>query len=352
MPEASTQISSHQQWMIDPQLRKYEIRIIEMFEEIVETKGRNKSLGQITAYFFMYQKLTQNQIQQLTGLSKGTISPILQFLLNVEFLYKEKIPGKRENLYIASSNIFQYAIDFITQLRSSFSQSVAFLTNIANRIKASNIPSSKKFLYERVERMLQLFSDFVQAIDIVIDGIIKKKIVEDRLIEQTSALNLARSSNIEDIERGIVDFFSKSPLFFFSKASFSKILGLLFIHKKLSQKQLKELTGFSVGAISQDLKTLEAFGIIIRQQVSYSKSIRYTYMMAPVSATLVKLIVKLVKTRLRWKPILEEMKKELEDNYVELGILNGYNAIFTIISILYRYMPIYEDLLNQITSLK
>ncbi|MFX0095028.1 MAG: hypothetical protein ACFFBD_25050 [Candidatus Hodarchaeota archaeon] len=347
MPESSPKISSQRQWMIDSRLRKYERIIIDMFEEIVEIKGRKTALGQIVAYFFIYQRLTQNQIHTLTGLSKGTISPILQFLLNIDFLHKEKIPGTHTNQYIMLSNTVQYVTETLTQLKAYFSQSAIFFNDIHRRIDPSQLPSSKKILLDRVASMVRYLSEFMTMMSIMENRTLMENRTEHRPINQKNKANLTQFSDIGEIEHEIVDFFIKSPLFYFQKSSLSKLFGLLFINESLSQKQLKQLSGFSSGAISQDLKVLEAFGFVIREPTSHSRSSKYAYKMVPVSTTLLKLVITLAETRMRWKPVLEGMKRELEDKFVELSVLNGYNAIYTIISVLIRYMPIYEELVKQ-----
>jgi DNA-binding transcriptional regulator GbsR (MarR family) len=57
------------------------------------------------------------------------------------------------------------------------------------------------------------------------------------------------------------------------------ILGYIGIHKKLTQKQLKDLTNLSSGTISKKLRDIIALGIIIKERIP--KSNENLYIIAP-----------------------------------------------------------------------
>ena len=57
------------------------------------------------------------------------------------------------------------------------------------------------------------------------------------------------------------------------------ILGYIGIHKKLTQKQLKDLTKLSTGTISKKLRDILAFGIVRKEKIP--KTNEYLYINAP-----------------------------------------------------------------------
>jgi DNA-binding transcriptional regulator GbsR (MarR family) len=57
------------------------------------------------------------------------------------------------------------------------------------------------------------------------------------------------------------------------------ILGYIGIHKKLTQKQLKDLTGLSAGTISKKLRDILNLGVIRKEMIP--KSNEYLYFNAP-----------------------------------------------------------------------
>ena len=57
------------------------------------------------------------------------------------------------------------------------------------------------------------------------------------------------------------------------------ILGYVGIHKRLTQKQLKDLTKLSMGTISKKLREILAFGIVRKEKIP--KTNEYLYINAP-----------------------------------------------------------------------
>ncbi len=329
--------------MLAPRLRKFEAKIVEMCEDIAKTKGTNEKEARIIGYFFIHRKLTQKQIHELTGFSMGTIIPILRYLVTMKFLFKEKIPGTHTNQYMVMGNINQFSAQLIIQFKLLGEQAIKFFKEMHTKISSTEIIQSKEFLLGRIKDIIQYFKEFLNVVNIAINKLIKEDITKTGQSELKLFSSPTEFSDIHEIERNIIDFFSKITLLQTSKYSFSKLLGILFTHESLTQKQLQTLTGFSAGTVSQDLKLMENMGLIIR---SNTKSARIIYQLAPASTMLIKFTKDKTNTVLKWKPILEEMKQELDDNFNELGVLKGFDTIYTVISQIQRVFPIYEQLSN------
>ncbi|MFX0025308.1 MAG: hypothetical protein ACFE8M_02760 [Candidatus Hermodarchaeota archaeon] len=72
---------------------------------------------------------------------------------------------------------------------------------------------------------------------------------------------------LKDFEQELVEFFSDLTEEDPKGNAYTDIAAYLFIHRNLTQKQLKELTGFSVGSISNILSILENTGVIEKKPV-------------------------------------------------------------------------------------
>jgi DNA-binding transcriptional regulator GbsR (MarR family) len=75
-------------------------------------------------------------------------------------------------------------------------------------------------------------------------------------------------SEIKKIEDEFIDFIVSSPLFIGEKLIFSTIKAYFMTRENLTQEELKELSGFSSGAISQELKKLLKRGLIEISNIS------------------------------------------------------------------------------------
>ncbi len=82
-----------------------------------------------------------------------------------------------------------------------------------------------------------------------------------------SLSNHILKGKLKDFEQELVEFFSDLTEENPKGNTYTDIAAYLFIHRKLTQKQLKELTGFSLGSISNILSILENTGIIEKKPV-------------------------------------------------------------------------------------
>jgi len=83
---------------------------------------------------------------------------------------------------------------------------------------------------------------------------------------------------IQEIEKElikiIVDMGSNSPL----SPKLTEILGYLLLHGELTQAQLKELTGFSIGTISSNLNQMISLNIVRKQLIPKTRTYKYIFL--------------------------------------------------------------------------
>ncbi|MFX0005195.1 MAG: hypothetical protein ACFFA7_00285 [Promethearchaeota archaeon] len=72
----------------------------------------------------------------------------------------------------------------------------------------------------------------------------------------------------------IVDLGSNSPL----SPKLTEILGYLLLHDELTQAQLKELTGFSIGTISSNLNQMVSLNIVRKELIPKTRTYKYIFL--------------------------------------------------------------------------
>ena len=84
---------------------------------------------------------------------------------------------------------------------------------------------------------------------------------------------------IKEYEQILIDFVLDSGRAKSVDPNLQLILGYIGIHKKLTQKQLKDLTGLSTGTISKKLRDILTFGVIRKERIP--KTNEYLYISTP-----------------------------------------------------------------------
>jgi DNA-binding transcriptional regulator GbsR (MarR family) len=84
----------------DPEIRAIEQEIVEFFAtKGSQFTGRHLITSKVMIYFYVRKKLTQLDLQILTGFSAGTISKTVRQLLKMNIIAKETIPGTHKHIY-------------------------------------------------------------------------------------------------------------------------------------------------------------------------------------------------------------------------------------------------------------
>jgi DNA-binding transcriptional regulator GbsR (MarR family) len=81
---------------------------------------------------------------------------------------------------------------------------------------------------------------------------------------------------IRDYEKTLIKFFIDIGKNKDTPAKIQEILGYLIIHDKLSQSNLKELTGYSTGTISTTLGSLIELGVVQKERIAGSNKYLYS----------------------------------------------------------------------------
>jgi DNA-binding transcriptional regulator GbsR (MarR family) len=134
-------------------------------------------------------------------------------------------------------------------------------------------------------------------------------------------------SDIREIEKQIINYLLKSIISSARGTITSTILFYFVTRKDLTQSELKELTQYSVGKISQEIKNFVDLGVI---KVSKRSKPRI-YSMESIMAETFSRAINLLKINIKWEPKLLEIKEELVTKKQELLNFDGYENIKNIV---------------------
>jgi DNA-binding transcriptional regulator GbsR (MarR family) len=90
-----------------------------------------------------------------------------------------------------------------------------------------------------------------------------------------NADNQTAEQKLKTIEQQLVDIITNLSFLKGRQPKISRIIALIYLHRKTTQKQLREFTGYSLGTISTNLHALENMGIIRKTQAPQTRE--YTY---------------------------------------------------------------------------
>lgn len=80
---------------------------------------------------------------------------------------------------------------------------------------------------------------------------------------------------LKEIDNKLVDIITNLSFLKGRQPKTSKIIALIYLHKKTTQKQLRECTGYSLGTISTTLQSLEKMGIIHKTHDPQTREYNY-----------------------------------------------------------------------------
>jgi len=161
------------------------------------------------------------------------------------------------------------------------------------------------------------------------------------------------SKNIYDLEEKLILLIEKSPLFSFLKSDYIRIMGYFITREKLTQQNLKTLTGYSVGHISQGLNKLLELEIIESYKEKGAR--QSTYIMKSIGYSLLKRFLGAIRKGNEFKPMLIEINDQMENRKEEWRDLNGYSQIKTFVEErieMMRYFDFLEEIMeNELNKL-
>ena len=146
-------------------VRVYEKRLIEILVDAGKVKGQSAVFGSIIGYLLLHESLTQTQLKDLTGFSKGAISQSLKILSSVPAIKKEPLEGAREYLYSLGINMNDIASNIGSYKSESNELAIKFLQSKVQELDKYKDKSGYEVLSKRVTEMISFFEYNVKVLE-------------------------------------------------------------------------------------------------------------------------------------------------------------------------------------------
>jgi len=151
---------------------------------------------------------------------------------------------------------------------------------------------------------------------------------------------------IETIEKDIFKFLTSYSLFIGQKTTFITIKIYFITRKSLTQEKLQELTGFSRGTISQEIRKLISMDLIEKSGVSNTGEITYS-MKNPVIA-FIHSFRDLSNDISKFAKKINAIKEDIENEKVLIEKLHGFDKVYQLVNILANSIPLSLELIKLI----
>ena len=152
----------------DPEIRRIEKEIVTFFKEKgAEFWGKDPMFMTVLAYFYVREKLTQQDLRDLSGFSAGTVSKILRQLVEINVITKEIIPGTHKHLYTIDqptgifSQFFLPARKILSKCEDELKQTKARLIAHASEMRRTKGFSEMLAAVTLIQRSVHLVSTLI-----------------------------------------------------------------------------------------------------------------------------------------------------------------------------------------------
>ncbi len=160
-------------------IRAYEKRLVEILVDAGKTKGQNAVFGSIVGYLLLHRKLTQTQLKELAGFSKGAISQTLKILSSFPAIKKESIEGEREYAYTLGVNMADIANNIGSYKSESNELAIEFFQSKIQELNKNIDKKGYDILSKRVNNMINFFEYNIQILDKIKESSFIKELKED-----------------------------------------------------------------------------------------------------------------------------------------------------------------------------
>jgi DNA-binding transcriptional regulator GbsR (MarR family) len=140
--------------IFEGKIKEYEQVLIDFVLESGRAKSVDPNLQLILGYIGIHKKLTQKQLRDLTGLSRGTISNKLRDILALRVVKKEMIPKTNKYIYINTPETYKDTADTTLE---EFKEINRFLREKINDLEKFKDKKGVKFLSERIKGLIKTF---------------------------------------------------------------------------------------------------------------------------------------------------------------------------------------------------
>jgi DNA-binding transcriptional regulator GbsR (MarR family) len=168
-------------YLFEGRIREYEKKLIEFFVRAGKAKNQNTVLAKIIGCLMLHKRdgLTQNQIQEITGLSKGAISTNLKLIEVSPILKKERIKGTKIFLYSFGGDFSAIAVGTGTYKMEANEHARNFF--LTKKMQLSEYKDEKGYniLSERMAGIQHYLEIHKRLLNIILESDYMKKLEKD-----------------------------------------------------------------------------------------------------------------------------------------------------------------------------
>ncbi|MBD3253614.1 MAG: hypothetical protein GF383_00895 [Candidatus Lokiarchaeota archaeon] len=351
------------EYIYDRRIRKYEELIIDFVVKGGKNKRRSERESHIIGYLITHEKLTQKQIRDLSllyyqegarkGISRGSISNILNYNLDLGMIKRSKVPGKKKKFEYQLRGSF---LDYISSLGKNltlnlFKEEMSFYRSIKTqleRIRPQEIDNSElfKLLINRTNELIE-YLEFLETLLMkslysnVPESKASKSDYNVRKLYKKETSSYGGTSML-DLEKKIVTYILNSPFFIIEKESYAPVMAYLITRRVLTQSELQTLTGISSGLISEALNFFLNEGYIRAFKKDDISDRQIYYSLDSIAIFNLSRYQKRLQIILDFKPEVNRILNELKSREGELKNLAGYTRIRNYISEFKSVIPLIE----------
>ncbi len=342
----------------DKKIREYEQQIINFIVESGKNKRRFDIESHVLAYFLLRegQWLTQDNIRELSltfykkeskkGVSKGSISKILNMYERYRVLKKRKVANKKNAFEYSMTEPYnqlifstiEYGLEEIEKYISFFRIKLISLEDIKPKIKEEEF--LKVILIERVQELIDFFIFHKNLFENNL-GTTKEK--KETIVKSVEINKIQTKKSVSHIESDIIKFILDCPLFVIEETKYVPIMAYFFTRKRLTQEKIKKLTGFSAGMVSEGTNYLIKKRYIKLEKVRGVR--KRFYELSSIAYYNYLRFYRRFKSISKLYRKLNELNNELERKKEELKNIYGYTNIKERVKQFLNTMPLVEKLI-------
>ena len=149
---------------------------------------------------------------------------------------------------------------------------------------------------------------------------------------------------LRNIERKLVEIVANFGYLKGRSAKTSQVMAYIYIRQEVTQQQLRELTGYSLGTVSAVLQDLEALGVVSKHSSPSSRSSIYT-LARPLSQVLSQSMTGFQDYMAQINDFLKEIEVKLDKP--SLFKKQGYSHLKSFLDEMNVLIPAYQHILQK-----
>jgi len=162
-------------------IKEFEDRLINFFVKAGQLKGQNVTFSTIIGCFLIHNSLTQDQVRELTGFSKGSVSTNLNALEEYGFLKKKLIKGTRKYLYSFGGDFSRLSANTGAFKKEVNEKAKKFFQSKIKELNEFKDKKGYKILSERLSDIMKFLEIHKKLIDHIMDSEFIKNIESGKL---------------------------------------------------------------------------------------------------------------------------------------------------------------------------